>query len=115
MDTLILLAGPVGSGIAASLLFTLLRQRCPAPTQEPTEPWRTLYWLLWAPKGARITSMALAALIMIGATVVITAYQGGDVARAAFDAIDRAIAASGISQLAHVPQLSGATKTTPEA
>lgn len=112
MNTLLLLAGPIGAGVAGSFLFTVLRFLFPAPATAPAQPRYVLYWLIWSPRGARITAMALSALIMILASLVVALRGQEDVGGALLAAIDQAVAASGVSQLVHLPQLSADGRTT---
>lgn len=111
MGTLQFLAGAAGSGIAGSLLFSALRQLFPPPPTRPRQPWLLLYWLLWAPKGARISAMTLSALVMVVASGLVALATGQDATQTALGALDSALAAAGVSQLAHLPQLPAGTAT----
>lgn len=115
METLELLATVAGAGLVGSLLFSGLRLLFPAPAQAPANRLVFLwYWLLWAPQGARVSAFALSALASVAFGALLAAAQGEAVMPALLAAIDRMVAAGGVAQLVHLPQLPQAMKTAPE-
>lgn len=91
------LSTAAGSGLAASWLFDRLRAMFPYPQTAPANAlvaW--LYRLLWAPRHARYTSIALAILVASVASGAAVALTGAE-----FDAIAAAMAAPVVAQLRH--------------
>lgn len=115
METLRLLATVAGAGLVGSLAFSALRLLFPAPAVKPSarlvQVW---YWLLWAPKGARTSAFVLSALASITFGALLAAAEGQPVAPALLAAIDRMVAAGGIAQLVHLPQLPAGIQLEPE-
>lgn len=104
LPTLAFLASTAGAGWAASALFALARARLPRPTPAQwarlTPLGRLLTSALYAPRYARLTVFALAALVSLAATVI-AAVGTGQGARPALDAALAVI----VSQLVHAAGL----------
>ena len=115
METLAFFAGTVGAGYAGSQLFEALRYLLLPPAVAPTNRLVVAgYWLLWSPRGARITVLALAAIISMVFSLILAALNGELLLPAALMSLDRALGAGGMSQLLHASHLSTRTKTKQE-
>lgn len=104
LPLLAFLASTAGAGWLASALFAAARRRWPCPTAaqwSQAGPLRRAAWqALHAPRGARLTVFALAALVALAASALVAALAGRPVA----PALDAALAVI-ISQLIHAAGL----------
>jgi hypothetical protein len=116
LETILFLSGATGGGIAATLIFKLLRHLNPQPQADAsttTSGWRTIIeWLLWAPLGARVSVMGMSILIVVAFTAAREAFAGGDILAQSLAAFDIAVGASGVSQIIHAPSLSRQVSVT---
>lgn len=111
-----ILATTALAGLIGSWIFTSLRQLFPAPHDAPANRLTYLgYWLLWSPRGARLTAMTLSALASLAIAALFAARAGEPVGPALWAQFDRtvadALAAAGVGQLAHARELPAAVKT----
>lgn len=91
------LATSTGSGLAASWLFDRLRALFPYPQVAPANaPVAWFYRLLWAPRYARYTSIALAIIVASVASGAVAIGNGAD-----YNMVASAFAAPVVAQLRH--------------
>lgn len=96
-----------GSGYAAYTAIQLIRQHWPEPTEQPaSQAASVVYALFYAPRYARYTAIVMAAVISVGAQIVLAAIEG----RPLMLELDQAISAIVAAQVIHGYTL---TTTTP--
>lgn len=115
MQILLFLASAAGGGLAASLLFEMIRVLVPQPIVPPSEGWPALrIWLVWAPRGARITVLTLSVLLVLVAAAAYAGVRSEPVGPALANALDTALAAGFASQVAHLPKLANRAPEGPQ-